>query len=378
MKAFASLFSMVALWLWSCSGSPSVDSAQAQQPADTVAPHQEALYQNVDTHIHVNIHTPVNGPAVRHEFYRDTVPYVIEIEPPQPQAKGDTAFSADFQRLYAGKMDGSLLNRTVRYVTPSASFSIRISAQGDVYITKGSNEWVRGHLYEDENLKRKLHVSEASDSLMEGRDASFYLNGQQITVPGLGVDMYYDGLEMDFINLKNFSHLLLFDIRYNTDNNFAHARLYPEPIAWMRYVAARDFLDAARHFADMGFRIKVFDTYRPRDVQYKMWEIVPDARFVANPNTGSIHNRGGAADITLVDADGNDLDMGTDFDFFGPEAYPSCTTISAQAQKNRKLLSDNITKFHFKAITSEWWHFSHTTARSFQLSNFIPKEYLDL
>lgn len=68
---------------------------------------------------------------------------------------------------------------------------------------------------------------------------------------------------------------------------------------------------------DKGFKIKFFDCYRPNDVQYKMWAIVPNPQYVANPVKGSIHNKGGAVDITLTTLDGEELDMGTDFDFFG-------------------------------------------------------------
>ena len=64
----------------------------------------------------------------------------------------------------------------------------------------------------------------------------------------------------------------------------------------------------------------LFDCYRPLDIQKKMWQIVSNPNYVADPNKGSIHNRGGAVDITLVDSTGVAIDMGTAFDFFGIEA----------------------------------------------------------
>jgi len=366
-------FAMLALGIMSCATSAPKNTDPLQRDADSVC------VDVADIEVSAPVDTfavPDDSQMLRREFYRDTIPYVIEIEKAEGAGETDSVFSAGFQKLYCSRIDGCLLGRTVRYSTQKAWYAIRIMADGVVDISMDGDRWIHGSITEDSLQKRHLHIDRAWDSKLVDSDASLYLNGQQMTIPGLKIDLYYDALEMDFINLKNFSDLFLFDIRYNTDNNFAHVVLYPEPIAWMRYVAARDFMEAARHFKSMGLTVKVFDTYRPRDVQFRMWEVVPDVRFVANPNTGSIHNRGGAADITLTDADGNDLDMGTDFDFFGVEAYPTCKTISAEAQKNRKILSENITKFHFKAITSEWWHFSHTTARGFELSNFIPKEYV--
>lgn len=81
-----------------------------------------------------------------------------------------------------------------------------------------------------------------------------------------------------------------------------------------------------------------------------MWEIVPNPTYVADPARGSIHNRGGAVDITLTDFSGNELDMGTPFDHFGPEASHNFKTLSAEVLANRKLLKDVMLRNGFRSL----------------------------
>ena len=89
-----------------------------------------------------------------------------------------------------------------------------------------------------------------------------------------------------------------------------------------------------------------------------MWKIVPDANYVANPKKGSIHNRGGAVDITLVDSLGVEIDMGTKFDFFGEEASHNYLNLPESVLKNRVLLKEIMLKNNFKSFDSEWWHYN--------------------
>ena len=119
-----------------------------------------------------------------------------------------------------------------------------------------------------------------------------------------------------FIRLADYSNDFVYDLRYATGNNFLKAKVYDCPECYTRVKTAKALLAVNKEFIDNGVKIKFFDCYRPNSVQYKMWEIVPDPQYVANPVKGSIHNKGGAVDITLVTLEGQELDMGTDFDFF--------------------------------------------------------------
>jgi D-alanyl-D-alanine dipeptidase len=100
-----------------------------------------------------------------------------------------------------------------------------------------------------------------------------------------------------------------------------------------------------------------------------MWRIVPDANFVANPKKGSIHNRGGAVDISLVDSVGNELNMGTKFDFFGEEASHNYQNLSDEILANRKFLKEIMLQNNFKIFESEWWHYNLNGSNKDEVSN---------
>ena len=151
------------------------------------------------------------------------------------------------------------------------------------------------------------------------------------------------------------------DVRYATTNNFTHKQVYDSDRLFLRDQAARNLASAAAYLnVRHGLRFKIFDGYRPLSVQKKFWAILPDPAYVADPKTGSRHNRGAAVDLTLVDRDGKDLDMGTEFDDFTPRAGWAARDISATAKKNRLILKGVMEKFGFKALPSEWWHYDYS------------------
>ena len=131
-----------------------------------------------------------------------------------------------------------------------------------------------------------------------------------------------------FVNLKDFSKDFVYDMKYATDDNFLKSKVYDCAECYLRYKTVKALILANQRFMEKGFKIKLFDCYRPLDIQKRMWAIVPDPQYVANPKKGSIHNRGGAVDITLVDFDGKELDMGTKFDYFGIEASHNYSNFS--------------------------------------------------
>jgi D-alanyl-D-alanine dipeptidase len=162
-----------------------------------------------------------------------------------------------------------------------------------------------------------------------------------------------------FIDLKEFSDDFIYEMRYATDNNFLNKKMYDCDNCLVRYEVARALLKAAEKLSSQNLKIKFYDCFRPVEVQRKMWEIMPDDRYVANPNTtGSVHNRGAAVDITLVDKLGRELNMGTDFDHFDKEAHHSYTDLPDTVLKNRQLLKTTMESAGFDAIKTEWWHYN--------------------
>lgn len=173
-----------------------------------------------------------------------------------------------------------------------------------------------------------------------------------------------------FVNLKDYSKDFVYDIKYAADDNFLKSKVYECAECYLRYKTVKALILANERFMAKGFKIKLFDCYRPVDIQKKMWAIVPNPQYVANPAKGSIHNRGGAVDITLVGFDGKELDMGTSFDFFGKEASHNFSGFSEVIRNNRKLLKKIMIKEHFNSFDSEWWHYNLKAGLKDSVSNF--------
>ena len=95
----------------------------------------------------------------------------------------------------------------------------------------------------------------------------------------------------------------------------------------------------------------------------------PNGGFISNPDGGAIpHCRGVAIDLTLCDAQGNELDMGTDFDEFSDLAFHNCEKISAEAQRNRLILLGLMTAAGFDFYRNEWWHYQLFKPREYQIA----------
>ena len=173
-----------------------------------------------------------------------------------------------------------------------------------------------------------------------------------------------------FVRLADFSDGFGYELRYATKNNFLKEKVYDCPECYTRVITAKALLKANEDFKKSGVRIKFFDCYRPNSVQYKMWKIVPNPQYVANPKKGSIHNKGGAVDITLESLDGEELDMGTDFDFFGKRAYHDNFDLPKEILANRKLLKETMEKHGFWSTRTEWWHYNLDGAHKYPIANF--------
>lgn len=172
-----------------------------------------------------------------------------------------------------------------------------------------------------------------------------------------------------FVNLKDYSKDFVYDMKYATSDNFLKAKVYDCAECFLRLKTVKAMIKANTEFLKMGYKIKIFDCYRPLDIQKRMWKIVPNPEYVANPSKGSIHNRGGAVDITLVDANGKELDMGTTFDFFGIEAGHNYQNLPKEIKSNRELLKNTMIQNGFNSLDSEWWHYNLKSALNDKVSN---------
>jgi D-alanyl-D-alanine dipeptidase len=172
-----------------------------------------------------------------------------------------------------------------------------------------------------------------------------------------------------FVNIKDYSQDFVYDMKYATSDNFLKAKVYDCAECFLRLKTVKAIIKANAVFMKKGCKIKFFDCYRPLDIQKKMWQIVSNPSYVADPAKGSIHNRGGAVDITLVDRNGKELDMGTPFDFFGIEASHNYTQLSKKVKKNRAFLKKVMIENGFNSFDSEWWHYNLKSALNDKVSN---------
>ncbi|MFL5730974.1 MAG: M15 family metallopeptidase [Cytophagaceae bacterium] len=167
---------------------------------------------------------------------------------------------------------------------------------------------------------------------------------------------YHDS---SLVRLSDLSAEFRFDMKYATEDNFLKEKVYECDDCYLRYVTALALIKANELLLKKGLRLKLFDCYRPLSVQKKMWAIMPDKNYVANPYTsGSQHNRGVAVDLTIVDSSNTELDMGTPFDHFGVESHYNYPKLSGEVKVNRALLKNTMEAAGFKGIVTEWWHFS--------------------
>ncbi len=171
------------------------------------------------------------------------------------------------------------------------------------------------------------------------------------------------------MDIRNVDKTIVVDVRYATANNFTKTVLYPVNRCLLRTEVARRLHLVQGDLRARGVGLKVWDCYRPLSIQKKLWALVPDPRYVADPRKGSRHNRGAAVDVTLVGPDGAELEMPTGYDDFSPKAHRDYAGASEKARENRALLEAAMTARGFLGLRTEWWHFDAAGWREYGLSD---------
>jgi D-alanyl-D-alanine dipeptidase len=170
---------------------------------------------------------------------------------------------------------------------------------------------------------------------------------------------------------------LVVDMRYATEDNFLKRAVYPADARCMLLKdAAQRLKKAADTLRPKGYRLKVYDCYRPRAVQYEMWKIMPEPGYVADPKFGSNHNRGAAVDLTLATAEGGEVEMPTKFDDFTPAAHHSYKGGTEASRKHREILRVAMEGAGFKRNKMEWWHYDLPGAKKMPVLDvpFTPQK----
>jgi D-alanyl-D-alanine dipeptidase len=186
-----------------------------------------------------------------------------------------------------------------------------------------------------------------------------------------GVSASPSGKVADLVDMKEVNPRIVVDMRYASEDNFTKKKLYDSNTCFLRKSAAVKLNAVQKELERMNLGLKVWDCYRPLAVQRIFWAILPDERYVANPDKGSRHNRASAVDLTLVDSQGKELQMPTGFDDFSPRAGHGYQDLPDQAIRNRELLKGLMEKAGFIPLPEEWWHYDDEKWMQFDLMD-IP------
>ncbi len=175
--------------------------------------------------------------------------------------------------------------------------------------------------------------------------------------------------DSDLIDIQSINPRIRVDIRYATANNFVGRPVYSRAKCFLRRKVAMKLDAIQQQLEKMGLGLKLWDGYRPLSVQKVFWEIMPDERYVAPPQIGSRHNRGAAVDLTLVDKEGKELKMPTDFDDFSLKAHRNYERLPKDVIYNRMLLENVMSEYGFIPMPSEWWHFDDAEGESYPIED---------
>lgn len=178
------------------------------------------------------------------------------------------------------------------------------------------------------------------------------------------------------VELIKLDDSFVIDIKYATEDNFAKKKIYTQSLCLINKNTAKKLIAANNEFKTLGYRIKVFDAYRPFSAQQVLWDAAEDKSYLANPRKGSKHNRGAAVDVTLVDGEGQELGMPSGYDEFSERAHLKFNKCDEELIKNRELLGKIMIKHGFKRISTEWWHFDDTDALKYPLLDIAFEEFV--
>ena len=181
----------------------------------------------------------------------------------------------------------------------------------------------------------------------------------------------------DLVDLSALDPALRFDIRYAGSDNFMGAPFYRRAKAYLQRPVAEALVAAHQELQQQGFGLLVFDAYRPWYVTWMFWEGTPEnlRQFVANPASGSRHNRGAAVDVTLYHLEsGSPAVMGSGYDEFTERSYFDHEGITDRERENRNRLRNAMEKHGFRVYSNEWWHFDHRDWAEYPILNFTFEE----
>lgn len=181
----------------------------------------------------------------------------------------------------------------------------------------------------------------------------------------------------NLVKLTDLDQDFIIDLRYATKDNFTGQKVYQSGECYMDRHTAEILIRAKNIFKAQGYRIKIWDAYRPISAQQKFWELMPNDDFVARPPDMSkitkfrpTHLNGLCVDVTLTDMQGRELEMPSKFDDFSERASLRCADPQSQGRKNAEYLKRVMEEAGFQSYENEWWHFYDVSTEPTPFLNF--------
>ena len=185
----------------------------------------------------------------------------------------------------------------------------------------------------------------------------------------------------ELVDLTSLDPGIRLDIRYATSNNFMNAVFYEDARAFLQRPGAEAVVRAHRALEPYGYGLLIHDGYRPWYVTKMFWDATPmhQREFVANPASGSRHNRGAAVDLSLYGlATGEPIEMPSSYDEFSGRSYADYPGGTARQRWHRDLLRQVMEAEGFTVNSGEWWHFDHADWREYGIQNEVFGEIVPL
>jgi len=165
------------------------------------------------------------------------------------------------------------------------------------------------------------------------------------------------------------------EILYATEKNFTGNKIYKNNDCYLHKEAIPFFEKSIDLALKINLKLKIYDAFRPVEAQWKLWEHTPNEDFIAHPKKGSPHSRGVAIDLTLINKNNKELDMGTPFDSFSSKSFHGSTSITKEAQINRFILLGIMSAAGWDFYKKEWWHYQLFRSKKYKLikNNMLKK-----
>jgi zinc D-Ala-D-Ala dipeptidase len=333
----------------------------------------------------------------------------LEIDPNSPLTCGE------FVWLWMKELDGNNYNNIIAQAMKEAqqqgyissdinskktltiqdtAYLLSFDIQGDSKINSAHYDWQIADLDSADNSFKKYLLMAYAQGILTADNgnihpkSSIFLNDATSIITRL-TDKSKRRLPPDraapyfeYQGLVEVNHLdptIGIDLKYATKDNFTGVAHYTRSLCLLEADSAKKLIKANEYFHKRGYSIKIWDGYRPVSVQWSLYYAAPAnlKQYAPAPSKYSQHSKGIAADITLVDKNGNEMEMPTKFDSFSEKAHADYSNLPKQVIENRNYLIKGMEQQGFVVNSLEWWHYYLPGKTSLQISKVDLDEFVE-